>query len=419
MRMGLIIVGERRPRNDGFAVAGQAGGQRPCCAAMPLGKPMDGCCSRRDMLRWLAALPLAAGARGTEDAAAPPALPDPDKGVSEGWTMVLLPDTQNYAKYARNQANFERMTEWVRDHGTAWNIRLALHVGDLVEQNDIEEGGGPGFGDQPSASQWASARRALGKLHGVIPVVLATGNHDYGVRRAEDRRTRFNSYFGLTDNRLVCDGRGGGIWVESAPNAFGARTLENAAYDVRVPGGGRWLVLSLEWGPRKAVVDWALDVARRPAYADHDVILLTHSYLLDSNIRSGQTPESRANAGNPHRYGTGQGGDTHDGEDLWQALVRRLPRARLVVSGHEMGRHTGYRVDVNDAGRSVHQMLFNAQGLGGGSDERGNGGDGWMRLLTFEPDGRRISVRTFSPLRLAQGQPAYWDHPDWRFTLEL
>ena len=52
---------------------------------------------------------------------------------------------------------------------------LGLHVGDFVEQNDIDQGGGKGFGDQASDSQWASARRALGKLHGVIPVVYATG----------------------------------------------------------------------------------------------------------------------------------------------------------------------------------------------------------------------------------------------------
>jgi hypothetical protein len=339
--------------------------------------------------------------------------PDPVAGPGAGWGVVVFPDTQNYAKYGKNQPNFELMTRWVADHAKAWNLGLGLHVGDFVEQNDIQKGGGKGFGDQASDSQWASARRALGTLHGVIPVVYATGNHDYGDRAAEDRRTRFNNYFSLTDNPLVCDGKGGGIWIESAPNAFGARTLENAAYEVAPPFGPKWLVISLEWGPRRAVVDWARELAARPRFSAHRVVVLTHSYLHDDNLREG----TRTRPGNPHWYGTGKGGDTHDGEDLWRELVEPSARIELVVCGHVMGRHTGYRRDANRSGRAVHQMLFNAQGLGGGSDEKGNGGDGWLRLLTLRPDGRTLDVRTFSPMRLADGRDPWRREIDHSFTM--
>lgn len=40
-------------------------------------------------------------------------------------------------------------------------------------------------------------------------------------------------------------------------------------------------------------------------------------------------------------------------------------------------------------------------------------------LLAFEPDGRTLSVRTFSPLRLHDGRPHYWDDPRWRFAVDL
>ncbi len=40
-------------------------------------------------------------------------------------------------------------------------------------------------------------------------------------------------------------------------------------------------------------------------------------------------------------------------------------------------------------------MMFNVQILGGGWE--GNGGDGWLRILEFLPDGRTIKVRTYSP----------------------
>jgi hypothetical protein len=370
--------------------------------------------------RFLAAAGAALSLTGARAAAEPAAVvealdafPDPAAGPGDGWGVVVFPDTQNYAKYAKNQGHFERMTAWVAEHAKAWNLGLGLHVGDFVEQNDIATGGGKGFGDQASDSQWASARRALAKLHGVIPVVYATGNHDYGDRAAEDRRTRFNNYFSLTDNPLVADGRGGGIWIESAPNAFGARTLENAAYEVAPPAGPKWLVISLEWGPRQSAVRWARELAARPRFSGHRVLLLTHSYLHDDNLREG----TRTRPGNPHWYGTGKAGDTHDGEDLWRELVEPSSRIELVVCGHVMGRHTGYRRDPNRAGRTVHQMLFNAQGLGGGSDEKGNGGDGWLRLLTLRPDGRTVDVRTFSPMRLADGRDPWRRGADHSFTI--
>ena len=40
--------------------------------------------------------------------------------------------------------------------------------------------------------------------------------------------------------------------------------------------------------------------------------------------------------------------------------------------------------------------MFNVQFLGGGW--QGNGGDGWIRILEFKPDGKTVGVRTYSPL---------------------
>ena len=372
---------------------------------------------RRTFLQGMLAAPFFAGLSSRLEAS-PPALVDPAVGPGAGWTIAVFPDTQNYAKYAKNQAHFDLMTRWVKEHRQAWNIGLVMHEGDFVEQNNIAVGGGRGFGDQNSESQWKSAKRALQVFDGVIPTVFATGNHDYGERSAEDRTTQFNDYFPLTHNPLTCDGKGGGIFLEGPPARDGKVTLENAAYVLKVPGGRDLLVVALEWAPRRFVVDWARELFTRPRFRDHLGILLIHDYLLPSNLRDGQDG-NRKRPGNPHWYKTGLTGDTHDGEDLWQSLVRKTPNLRLVLNGHEMGAHVGYRQDANDVGKSVHQMLFNAQGLGGGSDHRGNGGDGWLRLLTFEPDGRTLSVRTFSPLRLKEGRTHFWDDPRWRFSVDF
>ena len=75
---------------------------------------------------------------------------------------------------------------------------------------------------------------------------------------------------------------------------------------------------------------------------------------------------------------------------------------RLVLCGHyatpneRLDYTTGFRTDKNAAGHDVHQMMFNCQALGGGMS--GNGGDGWLRLLEFLPDGHTVQVKTYSPL---------------------
>ena len=143
--------------------------------------------------------------------------------------------------------------------------------------------------------------------------------------------------------------------------------------------------------------------------------MLTHDFLTPDNKRDSRDDRP----GNPHWYPTGKGGNTHDGEDLWQKLVEPSRQIQLVLNGHEMGRHIGYRQDLGSAGQTVHQMLFNAQGFGGGSKEKGNGGDGWIRLLTFEADGSTLSVRTFSPLKLKQEKDPWFRKPDWSFQLAL
>ena len=53
-------------------------------------------------------------------------------------------------------------------------------------------------------------------------------------------------------------------------------------------------------------------------------------------------------------------------------------------------------------------MVFNAQAMGGGW--QGNGGDGWLRILEFMPDGKTVQVRTFSPFFAIS--PSTW-HLAW------
>ena len=89
------------------------------------------------------------------------------------------------------------------------------------------------------------------------------------------------------------------------------------------------------------------------------------------------------------------------GKQIWEKLIQPLPNVDMVICGHtgkpgEFEDATAYVKSKNAAGNTVHQMMFNVQILGGGWE--GNGGDGWVRILEFYPDGKTIHVKTYSPL---------------------
>lgn len=304
-----------------------------------------------------------------------PALSD-----SASYTWILLPDPQTYQKFGRNQSLFTLMIDWIRDQKDELNIQMAVCVGDLVEQNNITEPDGKN-GDQTSKQQWESVSAAFSRLDGVLPYIVATGNHDYGIKNAENRQSQLNKYFLPDGNPLTRD-----LLVEMAPNGMGMKTLENACYEWKSPHGQSFLLFSLEFGPRKEILEWAESVAARPEYKEHVGVVVTHSYLNSENERIVQEKYRIPGA--------------NYGETIWNELIQPSDNFRFVFCGHIAASathrgHVGYRMDKNTGNKTVHQMLFNAQREGG--DWHGNGGDGWLRILEFLPDGKTVKVYTFSP----------------------
>jgi hypothetical protein len=301
----------------------------------------------------------------------------------ESWTMVIIPDTQKYVLSTHFAPIYTQMMEWVRDHRADRNIAIALHLGDITNDND-DDGG----------IQWERARESMAVLDGEVPYVLSTGNHDHGPSgNASNRNTRLNDTFQPEQNPLN-DPENGGILAGTMESG----KLENAYYDFTAPDGRQFLILSLEWGPRQEVVDWAKGIAGLEQYQNHMAVLVTHSYLYSKGVRHDWLVYGTEQKGNPHSYDTaGLPGGVNDGEELWNKLVRVHANFKFTFNGHtatadlgDMRTGVGFLTEAGLAGNLVHQMLFNAQHVGG------NGGGGWIRLLEFSPDGR-VQVKTFSP----------------------
>jgi len=271
-------------------------------------------------------------------AAEPGAYRPPRLEAPNAWSLILLPVLQTYHMYGRNQGISDLMTAWVAENLQPLRVLTVLCVGDLVEQNNIDK---PieGHCNQNSAQQWGAVSRVMARLDGRTPYILVTGNHDYGFQSAENRDTRFNEYFPATRNPAWK-----GVLVECGPNHAGQKTLENAAYAFTTPQGRKLLVLALEFAPSDAVLAWAKELAARPAYSRHLVILITHSYM--KSLSSGNTLTANEKYKVP---------DTNYGQAIWEKLVYPADNIRLVLCGHIAGTNgprdnVGFRVDANHAG---------------------------------------------------------------------
>ncbi len=301
----------------------------------------------------------------------------------KSFSMILLGDPQTYHKYDLNQPIFELCTAWIADNVQQLNIKAVLCTGDLVEANENTKIRRH-MENQTSAQQWAAASNAFRRIDNKVPYIISPGNHDYGLVSAEDGRTCFPDYFPKTRN---------GAWakclVANFLNRQGRDSLENAAFEFTTPTWGKLLVICSEFAPRDEVLTWAKELAVRARFKDHTVIFITHSFLNDDLAATRIAQEKYKIT--PRNWG----------EDIWKKLIVPSPNIRLVLCGHtgepdNFRRSVGYRTDKNAAGKTVHQMMFNVQSQGGGWE--GNGGDGWLRILEFLPDGKTISVRTYSPL---------------------
>ena len=170
---------------------------------------------------------------------------------------------------------------------------------------------------------------------------------------------------------------------------------------------GLWIaVISLEFAPRTDVVRWANEVVTRHPY--HEAILITHAYLYHDNQRYDWKQAGTKQDWNPHSYGVAAGSDdVMDGEQLWSQLVSKHENFIMTLNGHVLGDGLGRLRSRGESGNDVHQMLVNYQ-------MHDRGGDGWMRLLEFRPNGAEVKVCDYSPVRNQRNESCHT-----AFTLNL
>lgn len=267
------------------------------------------------------------------------------------FTLGVLPDTQHYscgAPCGGSPATYHAQTQWLWENQATNNIVYITHVGDLVQN-------GSNVGNE---AEWAIASAAMARLEQPlpdfpegIPYGVAVGNHDQNNGGGGVGKTfLFNQNFG--PSRFEGRGYYGG--------RFGNK--HDQYYTLFSYGELDFIVLYLEYqlNPDPIVLDWAEGILAQ--YHNRRAIITSH-YILN-------TDASFSNQG-----------------QLLYDRFKHYPNVFLMLSGHE--KREAYRTDTF-AGRTIHSIMANYQ-----SDP--NGGNGWLRLMRFNPATDTVNVETYSP----------------------
>ena len=279
-------------------------------------------------------------------------------------TFVVLPDTQTYLEQCPEV--FDSQVDWLVANRK--KIDAVFQVGDLTQDN--------------SPVEWAYMQKAFHRISQAgIPYSVVWGNHDIGSKPGKfsdvHNTAMANKYFPLSGYKRKS------YWGGSADG----KTLDNYFINFR-SGDTDWLVLNLEFGPSDEALQWADSIVG--IHPDKLVILNTHAYLYcDSTLHDGK------DWWRPQGYGIGKesGRTVNDGAGIWEKLLLKHRNVIAVFCGHVLKSGVGTLVSIGKEGNKVYQMLANYQR---GVEGSRLGGEGYLRIVTFNRKTREIDVKTYS-----------------------
>ncbi len=293
------------------------------------------------------------------------------------FSIVVMPDTQNYtdSSFGGHPKYFYDQTQWIKANKRRYNIVMVAHAGDIVQN--------PG-----EFEEWKIADRAFETIDDELPYILCLGNHDIAGDQSTEtdaRDTLLNAYFPpyrFTHNPVYRNNFG------SEPQTHFMEPGRSDNYYLYFRGGDtQFLIIALEFKPRDETLKWANQVIE--THPDHRCVVLTHGYLNANGTR-------------------GMGGYALTGNrspEIWEKFVSQHKNILLVLCGHALGE--AVLTSTGKAGNQVQQVLTDYQ-----NDYIGDGGHGYLRIMTFYPKKKEIRNRTYSP-----SLDAYLTRPESQFTL--
>lgn len=283
---------------------------------------------------------------------------------SENFTVIALPDTQNYTSLLYPTDIFTQQTKWVVNNKEALNIKYLTHLGDFVNSST-------------SDSQWGRVTDAMDLLNGKIPYGVVAGNHDIS-----NGDTHFVSRFGPSASRWIDSSTGQRYdWLKGfSPRGY-------SSYQIINVNGRDYLFLHIDCDTPDSDLAWAVSVLKAHPYTP--TMVSTHNYMAETgaygNTGSGTGQRGRVNYPSPY---TSVEPDRNTVTTIWETVIKPFNQVYMVICGHNFAQYC--QPDTTAGGKTVQQVLVDYQTLP-------NGGNGFLRIMEFRPSKNEIYSTTYSP----------------------
>jgi formylglycine-generating enzyme required for sulfatase activity len=288
--------------------------------------------------------------------------------LNDRFTVVGLPDTQNYTSISSPTDTYTKQTQWCLDNKAAYNIRFVTHLGDIV--------------NSPTAqSQWQRATDAMNRLNNQLAYGTCPGNHDLA-----SGDTNYLIRFGPNPTHSSSVGR----WVNPSTTQNyewyrGASPRGYSSYQIVTVNGKDYMFLHLDMDTPDQDLTWAASVLA--AHPRTLTMVTTHNYLAetgaDSIYGSGTGQRGRTKSAN-----ISIGPDRNSPLEVFNSVIKPFNQVYMVICGHNFAQ---YNIQAtNNAGNPVHEVLCDYQSLP-------NGGNGFLRIMEFKPGENKIDSSTYSP----------------------
>jgi hypothetical protein len=265
---------------------------------------------------------------------------------SDSFSIVSMPDTQaevnrDVKEGASPRGLVDKDMRWIVNNRNDRNIQVVVGPGDLTHAAAI--------GNNESVNKkirklWASISGSYKILDDAgIPYSITNGNHDtganslstvsnsYGVRGLEKNKAQryrdtslFNETFPITRAGMK------GLTLKDSDR------VENSYRTFRVKNTN-WLVIAMEYAPRREVLDWAKAIAS--SHAKYNIVIVTHAYM-----KSGSDTKLSQNC---------DATDCVSAQTIHDELVTQYPNVKLLFSGHTVVEST--LVETAPSGNKVVQ----------------------------------------------------------------
>lgn len=344
------------------------------------------------------------------------------------FSIVLLPDPQEYTRKVNSDGTkqdvsgypnpniFADQLNWIATRKTNpdYNIKAVIHLGDITDTND--------------KSAWKLVNKAYTKYFDTsenkdLPYIVAPGNHDFK-QCASNESAVDDCPYERKSNFSVSGGGNFNAERFAGRKWFGEYYKKTNSYITFTAGGVKFLVIALEFAPRKEAIDWANNIinkledeAKAAGQPGYKVIIESHAYINPGKCRSNPTPNSDGIfTGSYSTIGSEAvkqfDNNAVDGKYMYDNLTSRHNNIILVINGHHSG--SFFRLNKGKAGNYFGELVVDYQIENGyvkmhNNDKRcmhshwnGGSGIGFLRVLHFNPATGTITAKTHSTLGKAR-----------------